>query len=239
MAEEFSDRDLSGAVFWGVQLVGARFRDANLDGSEFFHTSWKNVSIDGEIDRLVVNGVDVTEFVNQHDRWHPIRYRLSPPDAAGIRASWNALGAEWSTLMSKVDLADTSVVSTSVDGEWSLHDTLRHLLFAMDKWFTLPILGEREFCALGLPNSGSRDRDWPGLDTSLDADFATVMRVRDEQHARFTAYVASLDVATLPASVDVLENGAVPALMCFHVVLEEEFEHLRYMIRDLDRLGIS
>jgi len=34
----------------------------------------------------------------------------------------------------------------------------------------------------------------------------------------------------------VLENGTAPALMCFHVVLEEEFEHLRYALRDLDLL---
>jgi hypothetical protein len=37
----------------------------------------------------------------------------------------------------------------------------------------------------------------------------------------------------LPETVAIEKNGNVPALMCLHVVLEEEFEHLRYMIRDL------
>lgn len=33
----------------------------------------------------------------------------------------------------------------SVGGEWSFVDTLRHLVFAMDKCFTTLILGDEEF----------------------------------------------------------------------------------------------
>jgi len=32
MAEEFEGRELKGAGFWGVDLTGARFREANLEG---------------------------------------------------------------------------------------------------------------------------------------------------------------------------------------------------------------
>ena len=49
------------------------------------------------------------------------------------------------------------------NGEFSFVETLRHLIMAMDKWFTAPILGEG-FHAIGLPNSGSVDFPWPGLD---------------------------------------------------------------------------
>jgi hypothetical protein len=28
----------------------------------------------------------------------------------------------------------------------------------------------------------------------------------------------------------------MPTVMCFHAVLEEEFEHLRYVLRDLEPL---
>lgn len=42
----------------------------------------------------------------------------------------------------------------SVNEEWSFVQTLRHLVFAMDKWFTAPILGDR-FHPIGLPNTGS------------------------------------------------------------------------------------
>ena len=238
MAEVFERQDLSGAVFWGVKMAEARFRDTDFDKTSFFHTYWRNVEIDGEIHGLVVNGVDVTEFVNGNDRWYPLRYQLSPSDAAGIRASWSELHDEWSRLLALVAQATPSVAEKSVNGEWSLLDTLRHLLFVMDKWFTLPILGGRNFDPWGLPNTESQGTEWPGLGRMANPDFETVVRAREEQRNRFAAYIQTLDVDTLPTSVDVLENGAVPALMCFHVVLEEEFEHLRYMIRDLERLGL-
>lgn len=239
MPEQFADRDLSDAVFWGVGLKGSLFRDADLSGSTFFHVFLKDVSIDGEIDRLVVNGVDVTDYVNQHDRWWPLRNNLSPDSVEVLVQSWDTLRSEWATLMEKVSRADPSVVTQSVDGEWSLLDTFRHLIFAMDKWFVLPILGANSFESIGLPNTSSAQREWPGIDTDASPDFATVLRARALQHEKFTSYISSMKLENLPDSVSVMENGTVPALMCFHVVLEEEFEHLRYIIRDLSALGVD
>ena len=46
-----------------------------------------------------------------------------------------------------------AAAQASVDGEFSFVQTLRHLAFAMDKWFTVPILGG-EFDPMGLPNTG-------------------------------------------------------------------------------------
>ena len=66
---------------------------------------------------------------------------------------------------------------------------------------------------------------------------ATVLAVRAEYVERFTRYVADLDFNAVPATVEVMENGEVPGVMCFAVVLEEEFEHLRYTLRDLDLAG--
>ena len=64
----------------------------------------------------------------------------------------------------------------SVGGEWSFVDTLRHLVFAMDKWFTTPILGDEEFHPIGLPNTGSADFGWPGLDRSAAPTFTKCSR---------------------------------------------------------------
>mgnify|MGYP003351705591 CR=1 FL=1 len=50
------------------------------------------------------------------------------------------------------------------------------------------------------------------------------------------AFCAGLDLAALPTESEVLETGTEPTLMCFHVVLEETFEHLRYAMRDLEVL---
>ena len=239
MAEVFEDKDFSDAVFWGVKLARAQFRDTAFEETNFFHTLWRNVEIDGEIQGLVVNGVDITDYVNRNDRWYPLRYQLSPNDAVGLRASWNQLEKEWSGLLARVGAAAPSIAETSIDNEWSLLDTLRHLLFAMDKWFTWPILGIHIFSPLGLPNAESQAGEWPGLASIENIDFDAVLRQRKQQHESFALFLETLDVNALPATVDVLENGAVPTLSCFHVILEEEFEHLRYMIRDLEHLGLS
>ena len=239
MGEEFADRDLSESVFWGVNLQKSMFRDATFNGSTFFHTEWTDVSIDGTIGRLVINGVDVTDHVNTNDRWYPLRTQLAPVTVEGMRNTWSALCAEWEALLSRVAVADTAVVNTSVGGEWSLRDTLRHLLFAMDKWFTWPMLGERRFTAAGLPNTGSQGLDWPGIDMMLDPDWNEVLEQRRNKAKVFSDHLASLEISGIPATVDVAENGEVPGIMCYHVVFEEEFEHLRYALRDLATLGLQ
>ena len=150
MGQEFEDQDLSESVFWGVRLRDTMFRDADLSGARFFHTMWSGVEVDGLIDRLVVNGVDVTDYVNSHDRWFPLRAMLEPADGDGVRAASAILRAEWDTLLERVAGADPRLALESVNGEWSVRDTLRHLVFAMDKWFAGPILGRRVFTAVGL-----------------------------------------------------------------------------------------
>lgn len=239
MAEEFEDRDLSESTFWGVNMQRVTFRDADLSGSTFFHTEWRNVSVDGVIEGLVVNGVDVTDYVNSNDRWYPLRNQLFPPTVEGMRSTWSALRAEWDDLLGRVSTAGPEVVLASVNGEWSLRDTLRHLLFAMDKWFTWPVLGGREFSAIALPNTGSQGMDWPGINRGADPSFAEVLAERATKNSVFGSYLDTLDIGSLPGESAVMENGNVPTVMCFHVVFEEEFEHLRYALRDLAALGLQ
>lgn len=232
MGEEFEDRDLSGSVFWGVNLKGSMFRDADISNSTFFHTELNDVNIDGVINRLVINGVDVTDYVNANDRWFPLRTQLTPTTAEEVLATWWSIEREWVSLCDRVR-SEPSLAEASVNGEWTLRQTLRHLIFAMDKWFSFPLLGARAFTPCGLPNTGSQGRDWPGLDPSADPSFDEVLGLCAAQSARFVSYLEGADFAVLPESVEVLENGSVPTLMCFHAVLEEKFEHLRYMLRDL------
>ncbi|MEY2966929.1 MAG: hypothetical protein RLY50_979 [Actinomycetota bacterium] len=236
MGEEFEDRDLSESVFWGVKLTDSTFRDVDLSGSTMFHVSARDVSIDGVVERLVVNGVDVTDHVNANDRWFPLRTMLEPQTVEECRAAWSRVLGEWNALVERTRQMSEASLHQSVNGEWSFRDTLRHLLFVRDKWFAWPLLGRRQFTPLGLPNTGSRDGDWPGLDLSLDPAVDEVLAGRGIQNEEFSEWLDSVDFAALPAESEVLENGAMPTVMCLHAVLEEEFEHLRYALRDLDSL---
>jgi hypothetical protein len=232
--EEF-EGDLVGAVFWGADLSGAHFRDVNLTDATITHAWLVNVDIDALVDTVIINGVDVTSYVNERDPWYPLRAMLRPPEPEGMRATWAALEAEWTRTGSRAQALPEHRLHESVGGEWSFVQTLRHLVFAMDKWFTAPILGE-PFNPMGLPNSGSVDFPWPGLDHELTPSVSEVLAVRADRAKRFGDHLASLATADLRRPVEVLENGTNPVQECIYTVFEEEFWHNRYARRDIEQL---
>ena len=235
MAEEFEDRDLSGATFWGVDLSGALFRDVNLTNLRVLGAWLVNVTIDALIDNVVINGVDVTAYVNENDRWYPLRSMLRSPDPDGMRAAWSSLEDVWAATIDRARAMPEQKLHESVNGEWSFVQTLRHLVFATDKWFTVPVLGG-DFHPLVLPNSGSDGLDWPGRDRAAEPTFEEALEVRAGRAERFGEYLATVTEADLDRTVEVLENGPNPIRECIYTVLEEEFEHNRYATRDLTEL---
>jgi hypothetical protein len=224
--------DLTEAVFWGADLSRALFRDVNLTNSKITHAWLINVDIDALVENVVINGVDVTAFVNEHDPWQPLRGMLRPEDPEGMRAGWAALEDEWAKTTTWALALPEAALHESVNGEWSFVQTLRHLVFAMEKWFTVPILGE-PFSAIGLPNKGSVDFPWPGLDYSLTPSVSEVLAVRADRATRLRDYLATVATSDFTRSIDVLENGASPLPECIYSVFEEEFWHNRYALRDI------
>jgi hypothetical protein len=236
MAEEFEGRDLREAVFWGVDLRGSRFRDVDLTDAAISHARLVNVDIDALVERVRINGVDVTDYVNERDPWYPLRAMLRPADPADMRGAWDALEQTWAATIERALALPDAQLHRRVGGEWSFVETLRHLVFAMDKWFTVPILGEG-FHPIGMPNSGSVDFGWPGLDRSASPTTAEVLAVRAGRADRFRTFLAGVTAADLARDVEVLENGTSPVPECIYTVFEEEFEHNRYATRDLTSLG--
>jgi len=236
MPEEFEGRDLSDAVFWGVDLSRATFRDVLLKEIRISHAMLIDVDIDAFVDRVVINGVDVTQYVNDGDPWYPLRAMLRPDDPAAMRETWTALEQEWSETINRARRLTEDQLHESVGGEWSFVDTLRHLVFAMDKWFTVPILGASTFHPYGLTNTGSAGLDWPGLDRTSTPSLDEIVAVRDQRASSFREFLQKVTADELDREVDVLENGIVPIRECVFTVFEEEFHHNRYPIRDLEQL---
>ncbi|HEY0519427.1 MAG TPA: DinB family protein, partial [Ilumatobacteraceae bacterium] len=191
--------------------------------------------IDALVDSVVINGVDVTAFVNERDPWYPLRSMLRPTTVEDMQATWTALEVEWAKTIERAQRLPEAALHESVDGEWSFVDTLRHLVFAMDKWFTSPVLGQG-FDPSGLPNTGSLDFGWPGLDYDLRPSVAGELAIRADRANRFREYLESVDATELTRQVEVLENGTVPLSECIYTVFEEEFWHNRYALRDLAAL---
>jgi hypothetical protein len=218
--------------FWGEDLTGALFRDVNLTDATITHAWLVNVQIDALVDRLVINGVDVTAFVNERDPWYPLRAMLRPTSPADMRTAWSALDAEWNTAIDMVRARPEAAAHAQLNGEFSFVQTLRHLVFADDKWFTVPVLGE-PFHPSGLPNTGSLDFPFPGLDYTASPTFADALAVFDDRRTKVRAFLDTITEADFDRPVDVLENGEHPLQECIYTLLEEGFWHLRYALRDL------
>jgi len=236
MADAFEGRDLAGATFWGVDLTGARFDDVDLSGAAIARARLVDVDIDGLVERVRINGVDVTDFVNERDPWHPLRTMTRPSTPDEIRTAWAAMRDAWEATIGRAEQLPEPKRHEQVDGEFSFVQTLQHLVFCMDKWFTVPVLGDERLDPIGLPNTGSLDFPWPGVDEGASPTHAEALSAWRTHAARVTEHLARLTDADLEGDVEVLENGTVPRLWCFHTICEESFEHDRYAERDLAAL---
>jgi hypothetical protein len=233
---DFEGVDLRGAQFREVDLTDARFEGANLTNVKLSDVWLVNVEIDGMLAGVKINGVDVTAYVSAElARIDPERALMQPTDAEGMRKSWNQISARWGATIERAQQLPEETLHASVNGEFSFVQTLRHLVFATDKWFTAPILGG-EYDPIGLPNTGSLDFPWPGLDRDADPSLAEALAVRRDRGARLSAYLADLEPDDLMQTREVLENGTAPIQGCLHTVFEEELGHLGYATRDLDLL---
>jgi len=149
-----------------------------------------------------------------------------------MRTAWAALDAEWDTAVETVRARPEAAAHERVHDEFSFVQTLRHLVFADDKWFTVPVLGE-PFHPSGLPNTGSLDFPFPGLDYTLSPTFAEALTVFDDRRAKVRSFLDSITEADFDQPIDVLENGEHPLQECIYTLFEESFWHLRYALRDL------
>jgi hypothetical protein len=236
--------DLTGAVFRDADLTGAEFREVDLSGARFHGAVVVDVDIDGLVDRLVVNGVDVVPYVvGELDRRHPERPLLRSTDPAELARGWAVLDEQWSETMSRLQTLSVAEQNARVDGEWSALETLRHLVFVHDSWFTRAVLGEDAFHAMGLASDWIPHQDVMGL-TPGEPGLAEIASVRAEQHQRVADFLASVtpDEMRRPCRSTgtpgwPLDPSERTVLACLHCILEEEWAHHRFCVRDLDTLA--
>lgn len=236
MAEDqvmtFVDRDLRGARFNRSTLAGAVMRGVDVRGLDI-DAPWL---ADGE---LLVNGVDVVPLVEAElNRRFPGRDLKAARDPDDLRAAWAALERAWAAAVDRVGSMPQGAVDVSVDGEWSFAQTLRHLAFATDAWFGKAILRlPQPFHPLGQPHA---EYETDGHDMSIFATeqpgLAEVLELRAERQAMVRDFLVGVTPEQLaerrptPWSPEHEE----PVLHCLHVIFDEEWEHLRFALRDLN-----
>ena len=232
----FRDVDLARARFVGSDLSGVVMRGVDVQGAEV-DAPWL-LEDDGV---LLVNGVDVAPFVEAElNRRYPGRADRRAADPDGLRTAWAALEGTWAATLERVAAMPAGTVDVSVDGEWSFARTLRHLVLATDLWLGRAILEkEQPFHPFGLIHDGAEDEGFDmSVFSTVTPSYAEVLEVRAGRVAMVRDFLASVTPEVLDAPRrnphDPGEEEAVRS--CLHVVLEEEWEHHRYAVRDLDAI---
>lgn len=227
-------------------LTDAEFRECDLTRARLIGVVMQDAVIDGLVSNLVVNGVEVTSYVEAElDRRHPVRLLIRSNDPADLREGERQLRADWAATVTRLRRMPNGSEHERVGGEWSAVETLRHLIFVHDSWFRRCCLGSTQpFTAIGLASDLVPDQEEQGLDRTATPDLPEVLIVRDEQAAELERWLASVTVDQLSATAPVPAGPGWPpyatgrsVLECLHVVLNEEWEHHRFCVRDLELLA--
>ena len=234
-AAQFADADLRGARFVGADLSGVVMRGVDMSGADI-DAPWLS-----EGQGLLVNGVDVGPLVEAElNRRFPGRVDRRAEDPEGLRSAWATLQGTWAATLQRVASMPPGTVDVSVGGEWSFAQTLRHLVLATDAWLGRSILEiEQPFHPIGQADAGfGADGHDLSVLTSVTPPYAEVLEVRAHRVAMVTDFLATVTPEVLAES---RSNPHAPehqetVLSCLHVILEEEWEHHRFAVRDLDAI---
>ena len=237
--------ELQGAEFVNADLRGARFISTDLSDVVMREVDIGGADIDApwlpHADSFRVNGVDVIPFVEAElNRRFPGRADRRAGDPDGLRAAWATLERTWATTLERVSAMPAGTVDISVGGEWSFAQTLRHLVRATDMWLRRGILEiTLPFHAVGLSSSdGQEDNPQAPDSPTVAPSYDEVLEVRAGRVAIVRDFLATVTADELAATRKNPHDPDYPetTLSCLHVILEEEWEHHRYAVRDLDAI---
>jgi uncharacterized damage-inducible protein DinB len=238
----FQDADMHGAQFTMVDLTGSTFRFVGFHGVVMRGVEISHTTIDGELQDVVINGVDVAPLVEAElDRRHPDRPLFRPTTADGFRRAWDADERLWASTVERARRLPPELLHESVAQEWSFIETLRHLAFASESWVGRAVLGDPSpWHPLSLPwdqmpprPGVPRDREArPSLDEALALRHAAMALVRGVVDALTDDRLDEVTEPLVgPGWPD--EGATFPVRECLLVVLNEEWWHRMYAERDL------
>jgi hypothetical protein len=236
-----SDDDLRGATFDAADLSGAVFRESDLSGVRMHGVLLVDVELSGLVQGLVVNEVEVGELIEAElDRRHPERPWLRSDDPEDLRRGLAFMEEQWASTEQRIRALPGQQRQRRVGGEWSAVETLRHLIFVIDSWFSHEVLRvDRPFHPVGLPPDFVASWDEMGIDRDARPTFDEVTTVRAGRLATVRDWLATAtaDDLTRPTAQRNDEAWPPPRTRtvgnCLHVVLGEEWWHHRYAVRDL------
>jgi uncharacterized damage-inducible protein DinB len=209
------------------------FRDVDLSGA----------TITGLISGLTINEVEVEPLITaERDRRHAERILPRSDDPDDLRQGWSLVRDQWTATIQRVEQLPPSLQRQRVDGEWSVLETLRHLVFVADDWFGRTVLAEPDpYWRAGLVPTFLVEFQPDGIDPSEDPDLAEILDRFDARVAQLDQFLSGLTADELvrecPASLSLGESTPVTVLTCVQMVLDEFAAHRRYAERDINTLA--
>jgi hypothetical protein len=158
--------EFEGATFVEASFKGATLRFSNVSGVTMRSVDVGGLDIDSPdlfFGTLFVNGVDVVPLVDAElNRQFPGRELQKAQTPQDLGKGWVAVQSAWQTTVASTP---PDLVDAHVEDEWSLAQTLRHLILATDTWLRSGILRmERPFHQIGQIFTGA---DKMGFDMSI------------------------------------------------------------------------
>src|SRR4029079_5658963 len=99
-------------------LHGAEFRECDMTGARLVGVVMQDAVIDGLVTHLVVNGVEVTEYVEPGlDRAHRVRVLIRSEGPADLREASRQLHAGWAATIERIRRRP-GIERRSVNAEW-------------------------------------------------------------------------------------------------------------------------
>ena len=227
-------------------LAGAEFRECDLSRARLVGVVMQDAEIDGLVTNLVVNGVEVMGYVEAElDRRHPVRLLIRSDEPADLREAWRQLREDWAVTVERVRSMPAGCEHQRVDDEWSMVETLRHLVFVHDSWFRRCVLGLTEpFTVMGLGPAFVMNQEGIGLDASARPSLDEVLAVRMRQATEIETWLAEVTPDRLAQTAPVPDDDRWPPYargrtvrQCLGTVLNEEWAHHGFCTRDLDKLS--
>ena len=231
---------LPGARLEDADFSGARLHAPNFEGVKITDAWFRDADISGDLEGLRLNGIEVAPLVTAElERLHPERAVLRASDPLGLAEAWTLIEDRWAATVARARALPSSSLAERVDDEWSFLETLRHLVLATDCWLRRMVLGmERPYHPWGVTGSWLSDPAAWGLDPTASPSLDEVLDVRRERMDEVRRVIAGLtpeELGRVCVPPEAVGHPTAPhtVLECLHVILDEEWEHHRYAVRDL------
>ncbi len=218
---------------WG----GAFLRNINMARAKGVEIYLEDASLSGYIAGLKINGIEVAPLIEQEmQRRYPERSLLEPTDREGFHRALGMLEDQFRVTWERARALDERRRQEQVDEEWSVVETIRHLVFVIDGWVSRIINGEDDpFHPIGLPPSFlPRKPEGTSVDPEAAPTFDEALSVWEGRLAKLRLVIDGLNEGELERPIEHIHANDVRTALW--IVLDELWAHNRYMNRDISVL---